>query len=233
MDGLPVLHPDLQQIIDAQQATSTSVPQPAVQSTLLFPPAPPFSSSKGGAAPCGIEPRPVQPPAALMGAADTYQPEPRPAPPPVSLTTGAVPSCGPDHPPMLPLSASTGVATAYGTAPRSVAPPAAPTTTTTAAIHGPELPPVQPSSALMAAAATYGPPPRPAPLPAPPTAGTTTFDGIENLPSTSCAPKAAILCTVSIPASSPTLGFVAATSSYKPALFAWDPGVEGRTPTVP
>jgi hypothetical protein len=55
MDGLPALH-DLQQIIDAQQATSTSAPQPAVQSALLFPSALPFSSSKGTAAPCGTEP---------------------------------------------------------------------------------------------------------------------------------------------------------------------------------
>jgi hypothetical protein len=93
------------------------------------------------------------------------------------------------------------------------------------------LPPALPLSASMGAAtATYRPPPRPTPLPAPPTAGTTTCGWIENLPPPSCAPKAA---TVSIPASSPTLGFVAATSSYKPALFAWDPGVEGCTPTVP
>jgi hypothetical protein len=77
------------------------------------------------------------------------------------------------------------------------------------------LPPALPLFASTAAA-TYGPPPRPTPLPTPPTAGTTTFSGIENLPPPSCAPKAAILCTVSIPASSPTLGFVAATSSYKP-----------------
>jgi hypothetical protein len=96
------------------------------------------------------------------------------------------------------------------------------------------LPPTLPLSASTAAAtATYGPTLRPAPLPAPPTAGTKTFGGIENLPPPSCAPKAAILCTVSIPASSPTLGLVAATSSYKPALFAWDPGVEGHTPTMP
>jgi hypothetical protein len=96
------------------------------------------------------------------------------------------------------------------------------------------LPPTLPLSASTGAAtATYGPPPRPAPLPAPPTAGTTTCGGIENLPPPSCAPKAAILCTVSIPASSPTLGLVAATSLYKPTLFAWDPGVEGHTPTVP
>jgi hypothetical protein len=135
-------------------------------------------------------------------------------------------------PPVLPLSASPGAATACGTEPRPAATPTAPTATTTA-IRGPELPPAQPSSALTAAAATYGPLPRPAPLPAPPTVSTTTFGGIETLPPPSCAPKAAILCTVSIPASSPTLGFVAATSSYKPALFAWDPGVEGRTPTVP
>jgi hypothetical protein len=128
-------------------------------------------------------------------------------------------------PPVLPLSASTGTATACGTEPRPAPPPAAPTATTTA-IRGLELPPAQPSSALMvAAAATYGPPPRPAQLPAPPTASTTTFGGIENLPPPSCAPKAAILCTVSIPTSSPTLWFVAATSLYKPALFAWDLGV--------
>jgi hypothetical protein len=96
------------------------------------------------------------------------------------------------------------------------------------------LPPALPLSAsTAAAAATYGPTPRPASLPAPPTVGTKTFGGIENLPPPSCAPKAAILCTVSIPASSPTLGLVAATSSYKPALFAWDPGVEGHTPTMP
>jgi hypothetical protein len=112
MDVLPAFHPDLQQVVDKQQATSAAAPQPVVQSELLLPPA-------------------------------------------------------------LPLFAST-------------------------------------------AAATYGPPPRPTPLPTPPTAGTTTFSGIENLPPPSCAPKAAILCTVSIPASSPTLGFVAATSSYKP-----------------
>jgi hypothetical protein len=135
-------------------------------------------------------------------------------------------------PPVLPLSASTGAITACGTEPRPAAPPAAPTTTTTA-IRGPELPPAQPSSTLTAAAATYGPLPRLAPLPAPPTAGTTTFGGIETLPPPSCALKAAILCIVSIPASSPTLGFVAAASSYKPALFAWDLGVEGHTPTVP
>jgi hypothetical protein len=129
MEGLPALHPDLQQVDDKQQATSWAAPQPTVQSELLLPP-------------------------------------------------------------VLPLSAST-------------------------------------------AAATYGPTPRPAPLPAPSTAGTKTFGGIENLPPPSCAPKAAILCTVSISASSPTLGLVAATSSYKPALFAWDPGVEGHTPTMP
>jgi hypothetical protein len=46
-------------------------------------------------------------------------------------------------------------------------------------------------------------------------------------------PRHAILCTISIPALSATLGLVVATSSYKPALFAWDPGVEGHTPTMP
>jgi hypothetical protein len=88
MDGLPALHPDLQQIADKQQATSTSAPQPTVQSALLFPPAPPFSASKGAAAPCGTEPRPAPPPATLMGAAATYGPPPRPAPLPAPPTAG-------------------------------------------------------------------------------------------------------------------------------------------------
>jgi hypothetical protein len=134
MDGLSALHPDLQQIIDKQHAMSTLAPQPAVQSALLLPPAPPFSASTGAAAACGTEPRPS--PAALMSAAATYRPEPRQASSPASLTTDVIPSCGPDHPSVLPLSASTGAATACGTAPRPVAPPAAPTATTTA-IHGP------------------------------------------------------------------------------------------------
>jgi hypothetical protein len=56
MDGLLALHPDLQQLINAQQATSTSAPQPVVQSALLFLSAPPFSSSKGTTAPVELNP---------------------------------------------------------------------------------------------------------------------------------------------------------------------------------
>jgi hypothetical protein len=37
MDGLPALHPDLQQVDDKQQATSWAAPQPADQSELLLP----------------------------------------------------------------------------------------------------------------------------------------------------------------------------------------------------
>jgi hypothetical protein len=213
MDTMPTLHPDLQGISDEQQPMAMdglSALHPNLQRIVD-----------------------EQQPMSMLPA---FHPDLQQVVDKQQATSSAAPHPAVQSelllPPALPLSASTSAATACGTEPRPAAPPAAPTATTTA-IRGPKLPPVQPSSALTVVAATYGPPPRPAPLPAPPTAGTTTFGGIENLPPPSCAPKAAILCTVSIPASSPTLGFVAATSSYKPTLFAWDPGVEGHTPTVP
>jgi hypothetical protein len=100
----------------------------------------------------------------------------------------------------------------------------------------------EPAAQLTPVAAVCGPMPRPLLLPAASTTGAVALCGSETgqalLPSAPTAATASYVAsrpsllsvaassTATTLASSPTLGFGAATSSllYKPTLFAWDPG---------